>query len=534
MAGAAHLSLVLFAALSIATSQLSAQSGGCAQCHAEIAANYARTGMGRSFSRLTAQTNRADFLRENTFLHEASDRYYEAVERGGLFYLRRWQQDAEGRRFNLVEKRIDYALGSGNHAVGFLHRTPDGRLLQLPLSWYSANGGYWAMAPGYDRPDHADFRRDVDLECLFCHNAYPDEDRQEIPDAAVRFSGELPEGVDCARCHGVASGHAEAARRGDAAAVRSTVLNPARLSRERSLEVCMQCHLETTTNLLPHALRRSGRGYFSYDPAEPLADYVLHFDHAAGQEDKFEVVSAVYRLRQSKCFARSPMTCTTCHDPHHIERGAAGRERHNAVCKSCHETKLADEGVHVRQADCVACHMPQRVADDALHVRMTDHRILARPLVAAEPAAADETGGAAYQGPVALYYPDKRPRSPNFVLDLALAQVKDFANLSAGLPALAQAIERFAPRDPRYSYFLGEGLRRQGRATEAARAYRAALSVEQSYWPAGLGLGLALAAAGDLDDAATALAQAFVASGVAVAVAVALADVHYRLGRLEE
>ena len=43
-------------------------------------------------------------------------------------------------------------------------------------------------------------------------------------------------------------------------------------SRERSLEVCMQCHLETTTNLLPHALRRSGRGYFSYDPAEPLAE----------------------------------------------------------------------------------------------------------------------------------------------------------------------------------------------------------------------------------------------------------------------
>ena len=34
-------------------------------------------------------------------------------------------------------------------------------------------GGYWAMNPGYDRPDHEGFRRPISYDCMFCHNAYP-------------------------------------------------------------------------------------------------------------------------------------------------------------------------------------------------------------------------------------------------------------------------------------------------------------------------------------------------------------------------
>ena len=44
-------------------------------------------------------------------------------------------------------------FGSGNHSQTFLHLDPRGRLIELPLSWYSGRGGYWAMSPGYDRPD---------------------------------------------------------------------------------------------------------------------------------------------------------------------------------------------------------------------------------------------------------------------------------------------------------------------------------------------------------------------------------------------
>ena len=57
--------------------------------------------------------------------------------------MRRHQTDARGNEVNIVEKSVDLAIGSGNHAVTFLNRTPQGRLLELPLSWYarSAVGG---------------------------------------------------------------------------------------------------------------------------------------------------------------------------------------------------------------------------------------------------------------------------------------------------------------------------------------------------------------------------------------------------------
>jgi hypothetical protein len=39
--------------------------------------------------------------------------------------------------------------------------------------------------------------------------------------------------------------------------VRAAILNPARLDPERQLEICMQCHLEPTSQPLPHAVRVS-------------------------------------------------------------------------------------------------------------------------------------------------------------------------------------------------------------------------------------------------------------------------------------
>jgi len=43
-------------------------------------------------------------------------------------------------------------VGSGNHAKSFLHRSSDGRLYELPLPWYAAQDGHWAMNPGFDHP----------------------------------------------------------------------------------------------------------------------------------------------------------------------------------------------------------------------------------------------------------------------------------------------------------------------------------------------------------------------------------------------
>ena len=123
------------------------------------------------------------------------------VVRDGKLYQRRHQIGFDGKEANAIEFEARLRVGSGNHARTFLHRNPDGRLLQLPVSWYAERGGYWAMSPGYDRPSHLDFRRPIDAGCMSCHNAYP---RTPVEDDGVgpRFGDALPEGIDCQRCHG--------------------------------------------------------------------------------------------------------------------------------------------------------------------------------------------------------------------------------------------------------------------------------------------------------------------------------------------
>jgi hypothetical protein len=144
---------------------------------------------------------------------------------------------------------------------------------------------------------------------MFCQNRYPEIDARAAEwETGTVYPSRLPEGIDCQRCHGPGKPHVDASRQGYAAQrVRAAILNPARLSPERRMEVCMQCHLEATSSPLPAALMRFGRSVFSYRPGEALGDFLLYFDHApgGGYDDKFEIVSAAYRFRKSACFQRS-------------------------------------------------------------------------------------------------------------------------------------------------------------------------------------------------------------------------------------
>ena len=104
--------------------------------------------MGRSFYRPSAGNTAPA-----TYYHKASDSFFTMLERDGKFYQRRHQLDSGGQELNVIEKQIDFVMGSGNHARTYLHRTPRGTLVQLPLGWYADQGGHWAMNPGYDQPD---------------------------------------------------------------------------------------------------------------------------------------------------------------------------------------------------------------------------------------------------------------------------------------------------------------------------------------------------------------------------------------------
>ena len=61
-------------------------------------------------------------------------------ERDGKLFQRRHQIGFGGQETNALELEAHYVVGSGNHARTFLHRNADGRLVQLPVSWYAERG----------------------------------------------------------------------------------------------------------------------------------------------------------------------------------------------------------------------------------------------------------------------------------------------------------------------------------------------------------------------------------------------------------
>jgi predicted CXXCH cytochrome family protein len=335
------------------------------------------------------------------------------------------------------------------------------------------------MNPGYDRQDNPGSTRTVSYECMFCHNAYPvipkgnEEKGAEPQYAAVR------EGIDCQRCHGPGDKHVQAASRGGvpAAEIRAAVVNPARLSPQREIEVCLQCHLETTSRSLPGAVQRSGRAPFSYEPGQPLADFRLSFDRVAPSLDKIEVAQACYRLLLSQCYLKSAgkLRCTTCHDPHDIPRAQTAAAKYNRICGNCHQgvVKVA-VGPHTPSSDCVACHMPKRRTDDAVHIVATDHwiqRLKPPGDLLAEKGETRETPANAYRGAVVPFYPAPLPPSSVNALDRALAQIKDGSDFKEGLPQLANLLARYRPTNAGYYEELADGYRAAGDGVRAVRYY---------------------------------------------------------------
>ncbi len=398
----------------------------CRPCHALIFDAYRKTGMGRSFSRATQVPPL------ESFTHVKSQRSYSVIQRNGAYSLRRAQPE--------LERTIDYVIGSGNHSKSFVHRSAAGKLIELPLSWY---GDKWAMSPGYDRPDHSDFRREVTDSCLFCHNGYP----------SAANSG-LALGIDCQRCHGPGEAHVK--RTG-------AIINPGKLDSARRLEVCLQCHLESASRTLPEAIRRPGRDPFSFRPGEALGDYKVYFEFTKpSAEDRITVNGAGFGLLKSACFTRSEgrLQCTTCHDPH-----GAVQVNYTQVCRSCHAA--AHEAA---RTDCAGCHMPKRRTEDAVHVVMTDHLIRMRQ-PSGDPFAPIEERHDKVTGAIRLLYPAVLANTPPDRLIAAMAG----ENASALQAAIRQAQP---PVRPEPFLRLAELFDRAGRRADAAREYKNAIAAD--------------------------------------------------------
>ncbi len=458
----------------------------CASCHESIAKSYREVGMSRSFSRPRRDTAVEDFAAAR-FTHVASHRTYEMLWRGERLWFRRSQADAEGHERNELELPVDWILGSGNHARTYLYRTPSGELFQLPVAWYTEERRF-AMAPGYDRPDHEEVGRRVRRECTFCHNAYPEvAEGSDARGAPQVFPEALPEGTGCQRCHGPGGEHAALAMRGaDEGEVRAAIVNPAKLAPARRDDVCFQCHLQPSVAI--PGTRRFGRADYSFRPGQALGDYSVPMDidtEAPAPADRFEINHHPYRLRSSRCAQQSGerLSCLTCHDPHRkvppLERAA----HYRAACLGCHAAEQVERvhgampaaGSRILESDCTSCHMPPRRPQDVVHTRMTDHRIgvyrqlpaLVAPLAESQPRIAD----------VRLFGLPPAPQGEEADLYRALAAT---AAGGSGVPSAVPALQRLTAAlrpeatDPYLE--LAPALLRQGDLAAAEAALSALLA----------------------------------------------------------
>ena len=261
---------------------------------------------------------------------------------------------------------IDYVIGSGNAALGYLVRVGYA-IFQSPITYYS-DLKMWGMAPGMEKYSDPDFTRPASAECLWCHAGRP----RPVPGSVNRYRSPPigAEAISCDRCHGPADAHLEAP-------AASTIFNPAKAAPRERDSVCEQCHLSGLARVL-----NPGRTFGSFEPGRRLEEFWSVFVGAeghAGEQTRFQVVSQVEQLALSQCAQQSgqELWCGTCHNSHsHSNNPAVEISKH---CVSCHEEDL-DSNHLARANDCTGCHMSKRQSHDSGHSAFTDHRITRRPV----------------------------------------------------------------------------------------------------------------------------------------------------------
>jgi len=255
-------------------------------------------------------------------------------------------------------ERIDIVTGSGTRGQSYLYWLGD-RLFELPLSYW-ADGHQWINSPGY-KDQTANFSRAIYPRCLECH-ATDIMPLSQDPLANHYEKATLVTGISCETCHGQGAKHvaAHAGTQGNAltAAAPSadtTILNPARFSRDRQVDLCALCHSGAQREELEPA--------FSYLPGQPLDGYLKPGPEITTQQPEVHG-NQVGLLKKSRCFLSSPtMTCSTCHDVHAPERPAAA---YSSRCLSCHRIEgcKLSKTLGPKIADnCIDCHMPNQATN---------------------------------------------------------------------------------------------------------------------------------------------------------------------------
>lgn len=357
----------------------------CLACHENHYASWARTHHSRMTQRARRGTVQGDFERENRF--EYLGVRAEMTRQGDAFSMALAFPDGRRQTFS-----IDRTVGS-RRIEQYLSKQESG-YVRLPLAydlmnrrWMSLNGSFF-HADGENFFQH---QTQWDSNCVFCHNvkAQPGMNPQ-----TRRFETEVTElGIACGACHGSAAAHIEEAaspltrarwrlREGED----RQIVQPERLSPERSMMICGHCHGQR----IPEPMDRIQEIMRKGDPYN-AGDDLARFYRPVTRETRIGDFSFANRfwnngsprltayeyqgVLRSACFTKGSgpdrIQCLTCHTMHDGDpKGQIRPEnRTDKPCLSCHRqyappaslTAHTRHGADSAGSRCYNCHMPRVV-----------------------------------------------------------------------------------------------------------------------------------------------------------------------------
>jgi tetratricopeptide (TPR) repeat protein len=364
----------------------------CKLCHQNIYNTFIETGMGQSFGIASKTKSLAKF--KNACIKDKSTNYnYCAYWQKDSLYIKEFLLEKNDTIYNRTEQ-VNYIIGSGQHTNSHLQNV-NGYLNQMPMTFFTQKQ-QWDLPPGFENGFNTRFSRKIGLECMSCHNAYPDF----VIGSENKYKS-IPIGIDCERCHGPGSIHVAERSTGSkidtSKFIDYTIVNPSKLSIDLQFDICQRCHLQG------NAILNDNKSFYDFKPGKKLSDYISVFlPKYSNAEDEFIMASHADRLKQSACFIKSNknvslkiknikpykngLTCITCHNPHVSVKHTEINVFNNA-CINCHNpnknqiictdlkiNKLYKQN-NLTKVNCVNCHMPKSGSTDIPHVTVHDHYI---------------------------------------------------------------------------------------------------------------------------------------------------------------
>jgi len=318
----------------------------CRRCHAEIVEKYYKTAHKLTSRAPSEESILGSFAEPENILKTSDPNLHFRMEARREGFYETAVSTLAGEATEHTE-RIDIVIGSGRVGQTYLYWKGD-LLFQLPVSYWT-DLATWVNSPGY-RDGAARFERPVVPRCLECHVTYA------MPASLLVSSNRykpdtLVLGISCERCHGPGRQHVESMARKNPGA---NIIRLAKLSRERQIEVCAQCH---------GGRRFPQTAAFSYLPGEPLDKY-----YSPDQSNPGAIADVhgnqVALLQMSRCYRSSTnFVCSSCHDVHQRQRDAAA---FSARCLECHKPEKCGEYGKLKEkivSGCIDCHMPVQASN---------------------------------------------------------------------------------------------------------------------------------------------------------------------------